>query len=84
MTLNLGLEDTTLHTVAYKFQSERGVHVHPLPMGLVSRKSFLRETLKAGRERAWGRGYDSNVLTPIQVSSSVYHQNLKFSSAATH
>ena len=29
MTLNSGLEDTTLHTAAYKFQSERGVHVHP-------------------------------------------------------
>ena len=32
------LEDTTLHTVAYKFQSERGVHMHPpappLPTGL--------------------------------------------------
>ena len=33
------LEDTTLHTVAYKFQSERGVHMHPpappLPTGLI-------------------------------------------------
>ena len=41
MTLNsVGdcLEDTTLHTVVHKFQSERGVHVHPpappLPTGL--------------------------------------------------
>ena len=23
------LEDTTLHTIVYKFQSERGVHMHP-------------------------------------------------------
>ena len=31
------LEDTTLHTVAYKFQSERGegVHMHPPAYGPV-------------------------------------------------
>ena len=27
------LDDTTFHTVVYKFQSKRGVHMHP-PMGL--------------------------------------------------
>ena len=29
MTLNTDLQDTALHTVAYKFQSERGMHERP-------------------------------------------------------
>ena len=30
------VEDATMHAVVYKFQSERdGVHMHPLPTGLV-------------------------------------------------
>ena len=41
------LEDATLHIVVYKFQSERGVHMHPPAYGPVQYNEILTISLVA-------------------------------------
>ena len=51
------LEDITLHTAVYKFQSERGMPMHPLPTSLMS-------GLETGLANIWSLAFFDVLLPP--------------------